>query len=413
MQRSHQLPMRQYSSDRPWTHYRALDKNETTENCAMDESNDVKSTTLPLWTKLRYGPIAGCIAAAILGSSKTIYLSVAWSVAQWTPSALYNTTTVNEIAWQFWEQHAGPIEDLQQDKEIPVVYVQEHLNDLVLYLETNYGKDWRKRPLLLKGLWSHEALRGDATRRLSLNGLLKENISIPYFSDARLKGALSPDSFAPLKDIVANISRGEPHKIGTQLFVKTWPDLINEVAPIDIITDLFGNYFSSEAISGSGPMQLFPALTTVPMFVASGKNTAVSSATAGSASVTPYTALHCEPIGNVAVQLSGKKRWTLVQPEFSRLLKPSVSPDGRAFFASWSSDNSTLAPVYSAITDAGDAMWVPTWVWHRVDYIESEDIAIGASLFHFRPIDFVANNPLYALLILPAILSELFGYNTQ
>jgi hypothetical protein len=36
-------------------------------------------------------------------------------------------------------------------------------------------------------------------------------------------------------------------------------------------------------------------------------------------------------------------------------------------YASWSADYSTVVPTYTAITAAGDAMWVPTWTWHRVD----------------------------------------------
>lgn len=372
----------------------------------------------PLATGLRWSSILSIIcpivAIYVLSSKHTgTYHVVTWSIAQWMPPGL-RTESINEAAWEFWEQlvvetHPRGIE------EIPVVNVQDHLTDLLPYLETTFGKDWRRRPLLLKGLWSQEALLGNTSRRLSLNGFLQENLTIPYFTDARVKGALSPDSHAPVKNIVANMTRGAPHKIGTQLFVQTWPELIDEVAPVRIVTELFGSYFTPEAVKGTGPFQLLPALTTVPLFVASGK--AVGSPNGVEDDVNkvfakPYTALHCEPIGNVAVQLSGKKQWTLVRPEFSRVVKPSASPDGRAFFASWSSDYSHV-PKYTAITDAGDAMWVPTWTWHRVDYIESEEIAIGASLFHFRAIDFVANNPLFAILIVPSIILELFGYQTQ
>jgi len=124
-----------------------------------------------------------------------------------------------------------------------------------------------------------------------------------------------------------------------------------------------------------------------------------------------------------------------VQPEHSYRILPSVAPDGRAFFASWlpatawtagedgrdggddTAESSTPSfappPIYRAVTEVGDAIWVPTWTWHRVDYIESDEIAIGASLFHFRPIDFIANNPLFAALIVPALFRELVGWNTQ
>jgi hypothetical protein len=128
--------------------------------------------------------------------------------------------------------------------------------------------------------------------------------------------------------------------------------------------------------------------------------------------VDPFTALHCEPIGNVAVQLSGRKHWTLVDPVHWNLVRPHLSPDGRAFVAS-ALLNESLVPTYQMITEAGDALWVPTWTWHRVVYQESDEIAIGASLFHFRFRDFLWNQPLFAFLIVPALILELMGYNTQ
>jgi Cupin-like domain len=393
--------------------------------------------------------------------SSALWVASCWSAAQWIPLRIYDGQWMNEVAWKFWEgddgfSHANRSDYKEED--IPVVYVQDHtVDELLPYLEHLYGKDWRKRPLLLKGLWNTNDLSTSSSksRRLSLPGLLQETMTVPYFTDARRIGALSPDGVATIKDIVSNISlHGAPHKIATQLLLQKYPELIREVAPLPIVTQLFGPYFSSNAIRGSGPFLLFPALTTVPLFVA---NSHAASATdkRGPISISTdddtnmeegvrppaHTALHCEPIGNVAVQLSGQKQWTLVRPEFSNRLRPSIAPDGRAFFASWLSSwpmsskepkKSIVVPFYHAVTDAGDAIWVPTWTWHRVDYVSTHEatisldnvtsnadssslhsIAIGASLFHFRPVDFVVNNPLYAVLILPAILLELIGYNTQ
>jgi hypothetical protein len=340
--------------------------------------------------------------------------TVVWSIAQWMPVKSVRTS-LQQFAWNNWESEQPRF---SADEEIPTVDVQKHREVLSQYLEQTYGKDWRKRPLLFKGLWTSEELN-DGSRQLSLEGLLKEELRVPYFTDSRLEGALTPDGQGAVRDIVANITRGEPHKIGSQLLVQSYPHLVQEVAPHEIVTSLFGNYFTPNHVEGSGPFNLFPAMTTVPVFIANGKRPEKTTKNAGTGNHSqteerkPFTALHCEPIGNIAVQLSGQKKWTLVRPEFFRQLKPSVSPDGRAFFASWSSDYSDVVPTYTAITAAGDAMWVPTWTWHRVDYIESEDLAIGASLFHFRVLDFVANNPLFAVLIVPAIILELVGYNTQ
>jgi Cupin-like domain len=396
--------------------------------------------------------------------SSTLWVISYWSATQWIPRRIYDSQWMNEAAWKFWEgadgvRRANGSDYLQE--AIPVVYVQDHaVDELLPYVEKLYGKDWRKRPLLLKGLWNTSDLLASASkiRRLSLSGLLQETMTVPYFTDARRIGALSPDGVAKIKDIVSNISlHGAPHKIATQLFLQKYPELIREVAPLPIVTQLFGSYFSPNAIRGSGPFQLFPALTTVPLFVANSNPINPSTRAAVAEGSTPisvddnlsakenvpppaHTALHCEPIGNVAVQLSGQKQWTLVRPEFSNRLRPTIAPDGRAFFASWlsswpkstTSSEKISVPFYHAVTDTGDAIWVPTWTWHRVDYVSThvatgsydnvtrkssstlvQSIAIGASLFHFRPVDFVVNNPLYAVLILPAIVLELIGYKTQ
>ena len=106
------------------------------------------------------------------------------------------------------------------------------------------------------------------------------------------------------------------------------------------------------------------------------------------------------------------KEWTLVDPKYSLRLKPSIAQDGRAFFASWSPDLEHI-PRYSVRTKAGDAVWVPTWTWHRVDYVESEEMSIGGSLFHFRPLDYFRQNPLFSVLMVPALLKELAGISTQ
>lgn len=330
--------------------------------------------------------------------------SAFWCLAQWLPISSLKTI-FQDSAWKYWEESLKTQQ--WQPQAIPTVDVQQHIDDLSSYLEATYGKDWRSRPLLLKGLWN--STLNNPNRHLSMKGLLQEKLTIPYFTDSRLKDALSPDSHGRVQDIVHNISLGMPHKIGTQLLVQTYPDLIHEVAPTEIVTHLFGDYFQPEHVKGMGPYHAFPGLTTVPVFIASGR--VAADERGENVASQAYTGLHCEPIGNVAVQLSGQKRWTMVRPEFSFLIKPKLAPDGRAFFAS-DGDYSSV-PFYDVITKAGDAIWVPTWTWHRVDYIDSHDMAIGGSLFHFRFFDYVINNPLFALLIVPAIFLELVGYKTQ
>ena len=240
-------------------------------------------------------------------------LVVKWSAAQWTPSSL--STAFQQSVWTSWDK----IETKQRVPllEMPKISIQDHPNPLE-YLEITYGKNWRDRPLLLQGLWNSTSL-SDGARRLSLQGLLRENLTIPFYSDARVYGSLSPDDEGPVHRIVDRITQGFPHKIGTQMLVQTYPELIQEVAPIEIVTELFGNHFTAGKLLGHGRvMGIFPGTTTVPVFVASGKTSSRitkdcpfhdvqenDACPPQDSSPRPVTGLHCEPIGNVAVQLSG------------------------------------------------------------------------------------------------------------
>jgi hypothetical protein len=336
-----------------------------------------------------------------------------WFVAQLIPWPSLSKF-LQDKAWQHWNTTM----DVTNDGYIldcPVLDLSMEIGDVSVLevVEAKYGKNWRDRPLLLKGLWSPSDL-GSKWRRLSLSGLLHENLIIPYFMDASAPYALTPDASAPISEIIANMTKGKPHKIGTQWIVQTYPELIQEVAPTELVTQLFGNYFRPESVRGSGPFGMFPAFTTVPVFVArTGATNKGECTTDGCEPAYPRTDLHCEPIGNVAVQLEGEKKWLLVSPEHTFRLEPAVAPDGRAFFASFSSSLTNI-PRYQVTQKAGDALWVPTWTWHRVDYVgDTQEIAIGGSLFHFRPGDFVRNNPLFALLIIPNLIKEVIGDNTQ
>lgn len=318
-----------------------------------------------------------------------------WFLLQWCcPLALRNSHQAS--IWEQWSSLA--IEPVLLDIATVNVQAYDTPQELLTYLNQKYGSNWRQKPLLLKHMWTKEQLQ-QTNRSLSLHGLLQlDDLQIPYFQDASQR-VWTPDGYGSIKDIVANMTRGQPHKIGSQLIVERNPSWISQIAPTQLVTTLFGNYFTPDAVS-----KRFwrPVLTTVPVFVANSHSSS-------------YTALHCEPIGNVAVQLHGQKQWTLVEPQYWKQLQPTVAPDGRAYVASMA--ETVNAPHYSVVTEAGDALWVPTWTWHRVDYTaageDDKNMSIAGSLFHFRVYDFWNQNPLFAVLLLPAMLLELVGYNTQ
>ena len=415
-----------------------------------------------------------CIVAMPLypldGMPSTSYMraSVKWSTAQLIKSIFASTFADGELwgvadnweasAWTEWERITSrsrssvELSQLSQSSsvlEMPVLDLRTcnaRSDDAINTCSSSrpslsevkraFGDDFLSRPLLLRGIWTEEQL-ADPNRRLSLDGMQQHadlaTLAVPYYADATKSGysALKPSGVAPLRDIVSNITNHQgKQKIGSQVLVETYPSLIEEVAPIEVVTAIFGNHFHSDSVKGSGPFRVFPAWTTVPVFLA-GSEVALNAATDGDISTNeteqnsmhPRTDLHCEPIGNVAVQLHGSKMWTLVPSEQSVLLKPSVSRHGRAFyFSNLDPLDPTVfssIPHYTVTTNAGDALWVPPWMWHRVDYLNivneatKAEPALAASLFHFRPVDFLANNPLFAFLLVPNLVKELLGRNTE
>jgi hypothetical protein len=412
----------------------------------------------------------------------------AWSIGQCVIFVPELSQWLTQTAWDSFEvtsnrssssstpsSSSSGLGEYRAPMEVNVLYVQD-VDDPLAYLERTYGKYWREKPLLLKGLWPESELKGNTSRRLSPTGLLQMNQTIPYFTDARVYGALEPDGEGQVREVVQRMEEGYPHKIGSQLIVQADPTLLEEVAPRQLVTKLFGDYFSIDHLLGHGKtFGIFPGITTVPVFVANSdpSSSSLSSTRNKEQSLSqqekienkctsddngdgetcdnnesvrsipqdgprpsrkafdnPVTGLHCEPIANVAVQLSGSRMWTLVDPEYSWLLRPAISADGRSFYPSWV-DSVHHIPRYELTTHSGDAIFVPTWTWHRVDYAvarkadddtDTDDnndydsscmISIGASLFHFRVIDYFRRNPLFAILLVPAILKEAAGVSTQ
>jgi len=361
-------------------------------------------------------------------STATFADGALWAVADvWEADAFHKWEEIQDGAGHDDELMEIPVLDLRscttttgdEGEGAPTCYPPS-LSDVKGLL----GNDFLSKPLLLRGLWTEEQL-ADPNRQLSLEGFASHlaNLSVPFYSDATKSGysALKPSGMAPLGEIVHNITvRQGKQKIGTQVIVERHPSLMSEVAPIELVTELFGNHFDPDSIRGSGPFRLFPASTTVPVFLA---GTAHAATDTNDDNKHPRTDLHCEPIGNVAVQLHGSKMWTLVHPKQSVFLKPSVSRHHRAFYYSnldpLDPGSLTSVPHYNVITKAGDALWVPPWMWHRVDYIDTSDDAtanepaLAASLFHFRPLEFGLNNPLFAILMVPNLIKELLGKNTE
>jgi len=63
-------------------------------------------------------------------------------------------------------------------------------------------------------------------------------------------------------------------------------------------------------------------------------------------------------------------------------------------------------------TDAGDVLYVPTWFWHRVEYLPNI-VAVSVSLFEVTLLDMARNHPMFFATVWPNLVKEIFGINTQ
>ena len=303
-----------------------------------------------------------------------------------------------EGLWRKWEIKYQ-FKEKQELLNIPTITSLEDLSNI------NLG-----RPFLIKNLSKHSMLRLS-----NLTSPPMSEITIDYFLDARRKNTV-PDSRGKVGNIITQIIEGGPQKIGTQMIVEHFPEIVVQfVDDNPWLRNIFGNERVEE-------WRKLSAIVTFPIFVSRGrekKETSSSSSTTTSDNTmigTTRTDLHCEPISNVVVQTVGSKKWTLVEPEYSHLLRPTVSPDGRAYFYSsldpFNPNSLQNIPHYEVITEEGDIIYVPTWTWHRIDYSPNV-VAVSLSIFQFIATDFVKNNPLYGLTLVPNLIKEAIGLKIQ
>jgi hypothetical protein len=182
--------------------------------------------------------VPGCRPAAVI--QQLVPADLRWILVQHFPAfmALWFSQT-NDALWAEWEAAAAAAAATTSTttatqpgrvvpplvREIPSIDLSglmirnaadddnEIIDLFVARMARQLGTDWRRRPLLLKGLWSHQELqeeqeeeenshrRHPQQRRLSLAGLLEQGMVVPYFYNATT-GAVTPDAMGRIRDIV-------------------------------------------------------------------------------------------------------------------------------------------------------------------------------------------------------------------
>ncbi len=119
--------------------------------------------------------------------------------------------------------------------------------------------------------------------------------------------------------------------------------------------------------------------------------------------------LHSEIVSSCALQLSGIKKWYLINPKYSEHLH-SIPDKNNIFHVSSKgfakkNKKTNMIPHYEIIAEEGDFLFVPPWWWHETLNLTNHNL-----MFSFRPMLFVApykTNLSYTLLGLKNSL----GYN--
>jgi len=97
---------------------------------------------------------------------------------------------------------------------------------------------------------------------------------------------------------------------------------------------------------------------------------------------------HCEEGPNWYLAVSGSKRWTLIESEYSWLLYPAALGNGMRRFAEFRADEHgepsdrdayalvEYAPRYEFELHPGDVLFFPAWMWHKTINLNEEGLGI-------------------------------------
>ena len=331
--------------------------------------------------------VAFCLLAALCNDPA----STAWLVAQllhsfypWPTTAAIWLEDWTFLQWEGGTSPSAPKSAPSVPKPLPELPITASTAEL-------------QQPFIVRGMLNGTAAVRDADQWLRAPPI--SSLQVPFYSDSS-KGALSPDQIGAVDDIVRAILSGGPQKLATELVVRAHPELLDALEIVPPLARLLG----------ATPFEKWRIGKTlsVPIFMGT-----------GSADRAVRTDLHSEPIGSATLQLVGSKRWTLVTGSQSRRLRPSIAADGRAFLRTRRAHGpdglqaiaESGADHFEVEQHVGDMLWVPTWTWHRVDYVPNVT-ALSLSLFHLRA-EQLMKHPLLTAAVLPALLKELVAWKTQ
>jgi len=241
-----------------------------------------------------------------------------------------------------------------QSQDIPIIQKDELTNEIFLQLSNNYRK-----PIIIKEFFKDS------------NAV--QNWDLDYF-----KGILNNFEL----DILDKDAK-EINKIKYDDFynrVKTENIYINNNSSIfcnfpKIFNDIQKNYFDFKKIIHSFNLS---KLHVIHLFMGYNSKDKISG-----------TNIHCAGNGNMFCMIKGIKKWVLIDPKYSFLLKGRLSKSGihaqslfdmPDFDISKTPDILKHIPRYEINLEPGDVLWNAPWWWHRIQNLNQDSENIGIAI---------------------------------
>jgi hypothetical protein len=114
------------------------------------------------------------------------------------------------------------------------------------------------------------------------------------------------------------------------------------------------------------------------------------------------TSLHCSITGNFFYNIKGQKLWYLIDPKYSRYLKPLLSRTGLFAVSQLDICNAKPGdyplniPRFEVLLDEGDMLFNPPWYWHAITNKTDYTIACANRFTNYW--SGFKNNPLFTII---------------
>jgi len=111
--------------------------------------------------------------------------------------------------------------------------------------------------------------------------------------------------------------------------------------------------------------------------------------------------LHCAALPNLNFQLSGSKKWRIIESKYYKWLNVNLLQGQFAAVVNmkWPPEiRYTNFPRFEATLNPGDALYIPPWTYHEVEMIPGPDWQISIALRFSKVMASYKNNLWYSLL---------------